>query len=75
MEYYEYVDVVKLIRLHNKYLYDKQYKLDNKHKFNEYATKYYKKSVSTEDGLKKYNLIKKSERLNRKLKKYLDNNI
>ena len=35
MEYYEYLDFVKLIRLHNKYLYDKQYKLDNKHKFNE----------------------------------------
>lgn len=74
MEYYEYVDVVKLIRLHNKYLYDKQYKINNKNKFNEYAIKYYKKSVSTEEGLKKYNLIKKNERLNRKLKK-INNNV
>ena len=73
MEYYEFIDVVRLIKLHNKYMYDKQYKIDNKNKFNEYSRKYYNKLVSTTDGKLKYNLTKLTARHN-KIKQNKQNN-
>ena len=74
MELYEFVDNIKLLKLHKKYMYDKQYKIDNKHLFKKYSLKYYKKLVSTDEGKNHYNLTKKNERHYRELQINITNN-
>lgn len=52
----DFIDNEKLLKLHKMYEYQKQYKLKNKQKFNEYALKWYKNKTSDEDKKKEYNL-------------------
>jgi hypothetical protein len=75
MDYYEFVDVVKLMKLYNKYIYDKNYKLLNKQKQNNYALQYYYRTVETQNGRLNYNNVKKLERLNRKIKNFVNNGL